>query len=98
MITPDFRSLCAELADRLQHAITSVNADSYYEENRDAVDRARAAVAEACISEMSAHMRREAARYAELDRLEKAIDFDSHGWQLTPEGEQWIKLMDEIQS
>jgi len=46
MSSPDFRALCAELTDRLQHAITSVNADSYYGENRDAVDRARAALAE----------------------------------------------------
>jgi len=46
MINPDFRALCAELTDRLQHAITSVNADSYYGENRDAVDRARAALAQ----------------------------------------------------
>jgi hypothetical protein len=42
----DFRALCAELTDRLQHAITSANADSYYGENRDAVDRARAALAQ----------------------------------------------------
>jgi hypothetical protein len=39
-----FRALCAELTDRLEHAITSVNADSYYRENRDAVDRARTAL------------------------------------------------------
>jgi hypothetical protein len=45
-MTADFRALCAELTDRLQHAITSVNADSYYGENRDAVDRARAALAQ----------------------------------------------------
>jgi hypothetical protein len=45
-MTTDFRALCAELADRLQHAITSANADSYYGENRDAVDRARAALAQ----------------------------------------------------
>ena len=44
-MSTDFRALCAELTDRLQHAITSVNADSYYGENRDAVDRARAALA-----------------------------------------------------
>ena len=42
----DFRALCAKLTDRLQHAITSANADSYYGENRDAVDRARAALAQ----------------------------------------------------
>jgi hypothetical protein len=45
MTTPDYRALCAELTDRLQRAITSVNADSYYGEDRDAVDRARAALA-----------------------------------------------------
>jgi hypothetical protein len=126
MTTPDFRALCAELANRLQHAITSVNADSYYEENRDAVDRARAALAEAYVaeannppeghpdpepfqailmeraaaladpdSEMSSYTRRAAARFAELDRLEEAIDFSSHGWQLTPEGEQWKQLVAE---
>ena len=44
-MSTDFRALCAELTDRLQHAITSVNADSYYGENRDAVDRARAELA-----------------------------------------------------
>jgi hypothetical protein len=45
-MTPYFRALCAELTDRLQHAITSANTDSYYGENRDAVDRARAALAQ----------------------------------------------------
>jgi len=45
MIT-DYRALCVELTDRLEHAITSVMADSYYGENRDAVDRARAALAQ----------------------------------------------------
>jgi hypothetical protein len=46
MPDPDFRALCEELTGRLQHAITSANADSCYGENRDAVDRARAALAQ----------------------------------------------------
>jgi hypothetical protein len=41
---PDFRSLCAELADRLQRAITSSKADYFYHEDRDAIDAARAAL------------------------------------------------------
>ena len=43
-MTTDYRALCVELTDRLEHAITSVNSDSYYGENRDVVDRARAAL------------------------------------------------------
>jgi len=93
-MSTDFRALCAELHQCLEYIDRTCEAPI----PKTLLERARAALAEACISEMSAHMRREAARYAELDRLEKAIDFDSHGWQLTPEGEQWIKLMDEIQS
>ena len=41
----DYRALCAELADRLQIAITSRRADANYHEDRDAIDRARAALA-----------------------------------------------------
>jgi hypothetical protein len=42
----DYRALCEELTNRLQHAITFPHADSYYGENRDAIDRARAALAQ----------------------------------------------------
>jgi hypothetical protein len=42
----DFRALCAELADRLQRAITSSKADRFYGEDRDALDRARIALAQ----------------------------------------------------
>ena len=45
-MTTDFRALCADLADRLQFAITSQRADANYQEDRDAIDRARAALAE----------------------------------------------------
>ena len=45
-MSPDYRALCVELTDRLEHAITSVNSDSYYGENCDAVDRARATLAQ----------------------------------------------------
>jgi hypothetical protein len=41
---PDFRALCEELADRLQRAITSTQADFFYGEDRDAIDAARAAL------------------------------------------------------
>ena len=44
-MTTDYRALCAELADRLQRAITSSKADRFYGEDRDALDRARAALA-----------------------------------------------------
>jgi hypothetical protein len=44
---------------------------------------------------MSAYNHRAAARFAIMDRLEKAIDFSSHGWKLTPEGEHWTRLMAE---
>jgi hypothetical protein len=46
-------------------------------------------------SEMSAYNHRAVARFAILDRLEKVIDFNSYGWQLTPKGEQWTRLMSE---
>jgi hypothetical protein len=46
-------------------------------------------------SKMSDYNHRAAARFAILDRLEKAIDFNSHGWRLTPEGERWTRLMAE---
>ena len=45
-MTTDFRALCAELSDRLQLAITSQRADANYQEDRGAIDRARAALAE----------------------------------------------------
>lgn len=41
---PDFRALCADLADRLQRAITSIRADDFYLEDRTALDAARAAL------------------------------------------------------
>ena len=62
----DFRALCEELADRLQHAITSAHADSYYGENREVIDRARAALAEPEPKEPSD---------AELDRLTDSIEW-----------------------
>lgn len=46
-------------------------------------------------SKMAAYNHRAAARFAILDRLEKAINFNSHGWRLTSEGEQWTRLMAE---
>jgi len=46
-------------------------------------------------SKMAAYNHRAAARFAELDRLEKAIDFNSCGWELTSEGERWKRLMAE---
>jgi len=46
-------------------------------------------------SKMSAYDHSSSVRFAILDRLEKAIDFTSHGWRLTPEGEQWQLLMAE---
>ena len=46
-------------------------------------------------SKMSAYNHRAAARFAILDRLEKVIDFNSYGWQLTSEGEQWQQLVAE---
>jgi len=46
-------------------------------------------------SKMSAYKDRAAARFAILDRLEKAINFNSCGWQLTSEGERWTRLMAE---
>jgi len=46
-------------------------------------------------SKMAAYNRRAADRFAILDRLEKVIDFNSHGWRLTSEGEQWQQLVDE---
>jgi hypothetical protein len=46
-------------------------------------------------SKMAAYNHRAAARFAILDRLEKSIDFTKFGWELTPQGEQWKKLMAE---
>jgi hypothetical protein len=46
-------------------------------------------------SKMAAYNHKAADRFAILDRLEKAIDFNSYDWRLTPEGEQWQQLMAE---
>jgi len=54
-----------------------------------------APVAPVSDSKMSAYNHRAAARFAILDRLGKAIDFNSHGWRLTSEGERWTRLMAE---
>ena len=56
---------------------------------------APAPVAPVSDSKMSAYNHRAAARFAILDRLGKAIDFNSHGWRLTSEGERWTRLMAE---
>ena len=54
-----------------------------------------APVAPVSDSKMSAYNHRAAARFAILDRLEKVIDFNSYGWQLTSEGERWARIMAE---
>jgi hypothetical protein len=96
MTTPDFRALCAELTDRLQHAITSVNADSYYGENRDAVDRARAALAEAYAAEANNPPEAAVVPVAVSERLPGEGDCDAEGrcWihqphPATPETPEW---------
>ena len=45
MNAPDYRAALADLADRLQRAITSSSADRFYGEDRDALDRARTLLA-----------------------------------------------------
>ena len=62
---------------------------------RPATPPAPEPVAPVSDSKMSAYNHRAAARFAILDRLEKAINFNSYGWKLTSEGERWKRLMAE---
>lgn len=51
MTHPDFRALYADLADRLQRAITSTKADYFYHEDREAIDHSRAALTDEPVPE-----------------------------------------------
>jgi hypothetical protein len=48
-----YRTMCAELSDRLQRAITSSKADDFYHEDRDSIDRARALLAQPELPELT---------------------------------------------
>jgi hypothetical protein len=87
----NWRALCEELADRLQHAITSANADSYYGENRDAVDRARTALAQP--EPHPAHVA--GASYMEAYRMgrESALAQPESQW---PTDEEWDAIKDRL--
>jgi hypothetical protein len=45
--------------------------------------------------DMQTYQARALPRLAAIDALSARIDFSSFGWQHTPEGERWKRLMDE---